>query len=197
MSEAFIHETTVIDPGAQIGEGTRIWHFCHISAGAAIGQDCSFGQNCFVADGVIVGDRVKVQNNVSLYEGVTIEDDVFIGPSAVMTNVKTPRAEVSRKDNYQNILIQKGATIGANVTLICPLTIGAYAFVAAGSVVTADVPDHALVQGNPARQVGWASHHGLPLPAPDADGFLICPESGSRYREEEPGLLRCLDGDGS
>ena len=183
----------MIDPGAQVGAGTRIWHFCHLCAGASVGRDCSFGQNCFVADGVEVGDRVKVQNNVSLYSGVVIEDDVFIGPSAVLTNVKTPRAEVPRKDNFKKTLVRRGATIGANATLVCQLTVGRYAFVAAGAVVTADVPDYGLVAGVPGRQVGWASRHGLRLPAPNAHGVMVCPESGRLYQEVAPGVVRCLD----
>lgn len=154
------HPTAVIDEGAQIGDDTRIWHFGHISAGAVIGERCSFGQNCFVAPKVIVGHGCKVQNNVSLYTGVVIEDDVFLGPSCVLTNVINPRSTVSRKHEYKTTLIRKGATIGANATIVCGVTIGRYAFVGAGAVVTKDVPDYALMLGVPATQVGWMNEHG-------------------------------------
>ncbi|MGF1530275.1 MAG: Gfo/Idh/MocA family oxidoreductase [Puniceicoccaceae bacterium] len=156
------HPTAIIDPGAQIGQGSRIWHFCHISHGAQIGENCSFGQNCYVADGVTVGHRVKVQNNVSLYTGVTVEDDVFLGPSCVFTNVTNPRAAISRRDEYKTTLIKKGATIGANATILCGLTIGEYAFIAAGAVVTKDVPPYALMKGIPAKQDGSFTKTGEP-----------------------------------
>jgi UDP-2-acetamido-3-amino-2,3-dideoxy-glucuronate N-acetyltransferase len=154
------HPSAIIDEGAQIGADSRIWHFCHISSGAIIGKRCSFGQNCFVADGVEVGDGVKVQNNVSLYTGVVVEDDVFLGPSCVLTNVINPRAAVSRRDEYKETRIKKGATIGANATIVCGVTIGEYAFIAAGAVVTKDVPAYAMVAGVPAQQKGWRDSKG-------------------------------------
>jgi UDP-2-acetamido-3-amino-2,3-dideoxy-glucuronate N-acetyltransferase len=163
----FAHPTAVVDQPVTIGTGTRIWHFCHISAGARIGDHCVFGQNCFVAPNVHIGNKVHVQNNVSLYEGCELEDEVFLGPSCVLTNVSNPRSQVNRKSLYERTLLRRGATIGANATIVCGITIGQYAFVAAGSVVTADVPDYALVMGNPARQKGWMSRHGHRLvPAP-------------------------------
>jgi len=154
------HPSAIIDDGAQIGADTRIWHFCHISADSEIGEHCSFGQNCFVAPGVVIGNGVKVQNNVSLYTGVIVEDDVFLGPSCVLTNVINPRAAVPRKDEYKTTLIKKGATIGANATIVCGVTIGEYALIAAGAVVTKDVPDFALMMGLPAHQDGWVNEAG-------------------------------------
>lgn len=154
------HPSAIIDEGAQIGDDTKIWHFCHISPESVIGKQCSFGQNCFVAPGVSIGNGVKVQNNVSLYTGVSIEDDVFLGPSCVLTNVINPRSAVSRKDEYKPTLIKKGATIGANATIVCGVTIGQYAFIAAGAVVTKDVPDYAMMKGVPAKQDGWMSDTG-------------------------------------
>lgn len=160
MPDYQAHPTAVIDEGARIGADTKIWHFCHISSDTLIGSSCSFGQNCFVATGVKIGNGVKVQNNVSLYTGVIVEDDVFLGPSCVLTNVINPRAAVSRKDEYKQTLIRKGATIGANATIVCGVTIGEYAFIAAGAVVTKDVPDHALMIGVPAKQDGWMGSEG-------------------------------------
>jgi UDP-2-acetamido-3-amino-2,3-dideoxy-glucuronate N-acetyltransferase len=189
----FVHPSSIVDEGARIGEGTRIWHFCHVSSGAVIGARCSFGQNCFVAGGTVVGDNVKVQNNVSIYEGTVIEDDVFLGPSCVLTNVTNPRSQVVRRSLYERTLLRRGASIGANATVVCGTTVGRYAFVGAGAVVTRDVPDYALVAGVPARFVGWMSRHGHRLPDPGADGVRTCPESGLRYREDAPGVLRCLD----
>lgn len=154
MPDYTAHPSTIIDEGAEIGNGTKIWHFCHISSDCKIGEDCSFGQNCYVAPGVIVGNGVKVQNNVSLYTGVLVEDDVFLGPSCVLTNVINPRASVSRKHEYKQTHIKKGATIGANATIVCGVTIGEYAFIAAGAVVTKDVPPYALMKGVPAKQTG-------------------------------------------
>ncbi|MCE3008906.1 MAG: N-acetyltransferase [Bacteroidetes bacterium] len=180
-----IHPTAMVDAGAQIGEGTRIWHFCHIMPGACIGPDCSLGQNVFVADRVRLGRGVKVQNNVSLYEGVEIEDEVFLGPSVVFTNIKNPRAAVVRRTEYLKTLVGRGATIGANATLVCGLTIGQYAFIGAGAVVTRSVPDYALIVGNPGRQIGWMSAHGHRLHFDEA-GLATCPGDGQHYR-----LLRC------
>jgi UDP-2-acetamido-3-amino-2,3-dideoxy-glucuronate N-acetyltransferase len=183
----------VIGEGANIGSGTKIWHFSHVMKGATVGQNCSFGQNTHVADGVIVGDNVKVQNNVSLYAGTVVESDVFLGPSCVFTNVTNPRSQVNRRNLYERTLIGRGATIGANATVVCGTEIGQYAFVAAGAVVTKDVPAYALVAGVPARQIGWMSRHGHRLSEPDAQGLMYCPESGLAYRETEPGTLRCVD----
>jgi UDP-2-acetamido-3-amino-2,3-dideoxy-glucuronate N-acetyltransferase len=189
----FKHESAYVDDGCDIGEGTKIWHFCHVQGGATIGRHCVLGQNVNVASGVIIGDAVKVQNNVSIYTGTVVEDYVFLGPSCVLTNVTNPRSEVNRHSLYERTLIRRGASIGANATIVCGITVGRYAFVAAGAVVTKDVPDYALVVGVPARRVGWISRHGLPLEKPDAGGVHTCPESGLRYREFEPGVLRCLD----
>ena len=157
------HETAIIDEGAQIGDGTKVWHWTHICAGAKIGQNCSFAQNVFVANDVVIGNNVKVQNNVSIYDAVTIEDDVFCGPSMVFTNVYNPRSAVSRKDEYRKTLVKKGATIGANATIICGVTIGEYAFIGAGAVVTEDVKEYALVVGVPAKQIGWMGDDGCKL----------------------------------
>ena len=188
----FAHPTAVIDAGATIGTGTKIWHFAHVSPGARIGEKCILGQNTFVADGVVVGNNVKAQNNVAIYTGTTIEDDVFLGPSCVLTNVTNPRSQVNRHSLYEKTVIRRGATIGANATIVCGITLGRYCFIAAGAVVTKDVPDYALIQGVPGRQAGWMSRHGHLL-KPDATGGLCCPESGYRYHEPTPGLLRCLD----
>lgn len=178
----YAHPSACIDAGAVIGTGTRIWHFTHIMPGAVIGKDCTIGQNVFIADGALLGNNVKVQNNVSLYEGVTCEDDVFIGPGAVFTNVINPRSAVSRKNEYRQTLVRKGATVGANATIVCGHTIGAYAFIGAGAVVTKDIPDYALVTGNPAKQTGWISETGEKLSF-DAAGHAACP-SGARYSLE-------------
>ena len=189
----FKHESAFVDEPCEIGDGTKIWHFCHIQSGARIGRCCIFGQNCNVANDVVIGDNVKVQNNVSIYTGTIIEDDVFLGPSCVLTNVTNPRSQVNRRSLYERTLLRRGCTIGANATVVCGITIGRYAFVGAGAVVTADVPDYGLVLGVPARRVGWISRHGLPLAGADSSGVLRCPESGLRYREEPPGTLHCLD----
>lgn len=178
---AFIHESAYADDGCEIGEQTKVWHFSHIMPKARIGKQCVIGQNAFIADNVIIGNGVKVQNNVSVYEGVTCEDDVFLGPSMVFTNVMNPRSTVERKDEYKKTLVKKGASIGANATIICGNTIGQYAFVGAGAVVTKKVPDFALVAGNPAKQLGWMSRHGQHLPEPDENGVMACPATGEKY----------------
>lgn len=180
------HETAVIDPGCRIGAGTRIWHFSHIMGGSVIGRNCVIGQNVLVAPGVIVGDGTKIQNNVSLYTGVCCEEAVFLGPSCVFTNVINPRSFLSRKEEFRQTRIGRGASIGANATIVCGHTIGAYALVGAGAVVTRDVPPYALVVGNPARQTGWVSAYGHPLHF-DAAGEAVCPESGTRYRLRQDG----------
>jgi len=191
MTES-IHPTAVIDEPCAIGEGTRIWHFSHVCAGATIGIQCSLGQNTFVAAGVVIGDRVKIQNNVSIYDGVTVEDDVFLGPSCVLTNITNPRAQVSRRHLFEPTRICRGATIGANATLLSGVTIGCYAFIGAGAVVCSNVPDYALMLGVPSRQQGWMSRHGHRL-SPGDDGCCKCPESGWHYKETGPGQFRCLD----
>ena len=173
------HPTAIVDEGAQIGDGTRIWHWVHISGGAHIGADCSLGQNVFVANRVVIGNNVKIQNNVSVYDEVTLEDDVFCGPSMVFTNVINPRSHVSRKHEYRPTLVRKGATIGANATVVCGHTLGRYVFVGAGAVVTADVPDHALVVGVPARRIGWMCRCGERLPA--GAGKVVCAACATAY----------------
>lgn len=193
MPDFFVHESAYVDDGAQIGAGSKIWHFAHISSGARIGERCIFGQNTFVGGKATVGSNVKVQNNVAIYDGTVIEDDVFLGPSCVLTNVINPRSQVNRHELYMKTLIRRGATICANATIVCGVTVGRYAFVAAGAVVTKDVPDYAMLMGCPARQKGWMSRHANILTQPDAEGIYVCPESGLRYREESPGFLLCLD----
>jgi len=189
----FVHESSYVDEGAAIGKGTKIWHFSHILSGAKIGEHCNLGQNVSIAGGTVIGNHVKVQNNVSVYEGTVIEDDVFLGPSCVLTNVTNPRSQVIRKALYEKTLIRRGASIGANATVICGITIGRYAFIAAGAVIAKDVPDYALMIGVPARQKGWMSRHGHVLKDPSPDGVYACSESGLRYWEVEQGVLRCLD----
>jgi len=190
----YVHPTAVIDEPCEIGAGTKIWHFCHIMQNAKIGERCIFGQNCFVANDVVIGSNVKVQNNVSIYTGCELEDDVFCGPSCVFTNVTNPRSQILRHDQYEPTLVRRGASIGANATVVCGTTIGRYAFIAAGAVVKAgEVPDYALIAGVPTVQKAWMSRHGHRLAETNADGDLVCPESGFRYREAEPGALRCLD----
>lgn len=176
----FAHETAVIDPGCTIGKGTKIWHFTHIMSNAVIGENCNLGQNVVVSPDVILGRNVKVQNNVSIYTGVICEDDVFLGPSMVFTNIVNPRSAIIRKDQYARTTVRKGATIGANSTIICGHEIGEYAFIGAGAVVTKDVPRYALIIGNPARHVGWMSEFGHRLDFND-DGIAVCPESKEKY----------------
>lgn len=178
------HETAVVDPGATIGAGTRIWHFSHVCAGAVIGARCTLGQNVFVANRVRIGDDVRIQNNVSVYDDVVLEDGVFCGPSCVFTNVLNPRAEISRKSEFRPTLVRRGATIGANATVVCGYELGAYCFIGAGAVVAGSVRPHALVVGVPARQIGWMSRAGERL-----GGDLICPRDGSRYRVTLDGLM--------
>ena len=189
----FLHPSSYVDDGAQIGRNCKIWHFCHVSAGAKIGENCILGQNTFVADGVEIGKNCKIQNNVSIYTGTIIEDDVFLGPSCVLTNVTNPRSQVVRRSLYEKTLIRRGASIGANATIVCGIEIGRYAFVAAGAVVSADVPDYALMMGVPARRRDWMSRHGHRLRQTGENGIMICPESGFRYQEIQPGKIRCLD----
>ena len=178
-----VHPSAIIDEGAQLGEDCRVWHFVHISAGARIGARCSFGQNVFVGNDVQIGSNVRIQNNVSVYDAVTLEDDVFCGPSMVFTNVYNPRAAVRRKAEYRHTLVRRGATLGANCTIVCGVTIGRYAFVGAGAVVNRDVPDFALMVGVPARQIGWMSRHGERLDLPvSGDAKATCPATGKRYR---------------
>jgi UDP-2-acetamido-3-amino-2,3-dideoxy-glucuronate N-acetyltransferase len=195
MSEEtyFVHPTAVIDEPCSIGADTKIWHFCHVMRGAHIGKQCVLGQNVFVANDVVIHNNVKIQNNVAVYTGVELEDNVFCGPSCVFTNVSNPRSEIVRHHLYERTLVRRGATIGANATIVCGTTIGRYAFIGAGAVVSTDVPDYALMLGVPARQKGWMSRHGHRLRHPDPEGVLVCPESSWRYREVEPGVLRCLD----
>lgn len=190
----FVHPSAYVDEPASIGAGTKIWHFCHVMSNTTLGAGCILGQNVLVASGVRIGNNVKIQNNVSVYEGVELEDDVFCGPSCVFTNVTNPRSQIVRRGQYEATKVRRGATIGANATIVCGSTIGRYAFVAAGAVVTkSDVPDYALMAGVPARRKGWMSRHGHKLGKPDAEGIMTCPESGWRYKEVEPGVLRCLD----
>jgi UDP-2-acetamido-3-amino-2,3-dideoxy-glucuronate N-acetyltransferase len=191
--EYFVHESAYVDEPCRIGRGTKIWHFCHIMKDCQIGENCIFGQNVLVASGVVIGNNVKVQNNVAIYTGTVIEDDVFLGPSCVLTNVTNPRSQIVRHGLYEKTIFRRGATVGANATIVCGVELGRYCFIAAGAVVTKDVPDYALVAGVPAKRVGWMSRHGVPLDGSNADGIMICPESGFRYKEVEPGIIRCLD----
>lgn len=191
MKKYFAHETAVIDEGCQIGMSSKIWHFAHIMSGATIGQNCVIGQNVMIANRVTLGNNVKIQNNVSVYEGVICEDDVFLGPSMVFTNVINPRAFIERKSEFRTTLVKRGATIGANATIVCGHTIGSYAMIGAGAVVTHDVPDYALVAGNPARQIGWVSEYGCRLIFDDA-GIAVCPESGQKYQELDHQVKRIM-----
>jgi UDP-2-acetamido-3-amino-2,3-dideoxy-glucuronate N-acetyltransferase len=188
----YAHPTAIVDGSAEIGAGTKIWHFAHVMGKAKIGERCIFGQNVNVAGGVVIGNNVKVQNNVSIYAGTVVEDDVFLGPSCVLTNVTNPRSQVNRHSLYERTIFKRGTTVGANATIVCGITLGRYSFIAAGAVVAKDVPDYALMVGNPARQQGWMSRHGHRL-KPGADGVMVCPESGLKYREVSPGVVKCLD----
>lgn len=187
------HETAVIDEGCRIGAGTRIWHFSHIMPDCVIGERCNIGQNVVISPGVVLGNNVKIQNNVSVYTGVVCEDDVFLGPSCVFTNVLNPRSAIPRKDQYRKTLVRRGATIGANATIVCGHTIGEYALIGAGAVVTKDVPPYALVVGNPSRQIGWVSEYGHRLRF-DEKGEARCPESGERYLLKEGGVVKIDNG---
>ncbi len=183
MTNISIHSTAIVDDGAQIGEGTRVWHWVHICAQAKIGKTCSFGQNVFVGNDVVIGNNCKVQNNVSIYDAVTLEDDVFCGPSMVFTNVYNPRSAVTRKDEYRKTMVKKGATLGANCTIICGVTIGEYAFVGAGAVVNKDVKPYALMAGVPAKQIGWMSRHGERLELPlTGNAQTQCKATGKAYQ---------------
>jgi len=186
MSDYFVHESSYVDEGAQVGKGTKIWHFCHVMPGAVIGERCSLGQNVVVMPGTKIGTNVKIQNNVSIYEGVELEDDVFCGPSCVFTNVINPRSHVTRKHEYQRTLVRRGASIGANATIVCGITMGEYAFIGAGAVVTADVRAHALMVGVPARRVGWMCRCGIRLDV--EEGEATCSACGIRYRESAGAL---------
>jgi UDP-2-acetamido-3-amino-2,3-dideoxy-glucuronate N-acetyltransferase len=182
MSDSYsAHSTSIIDEGAEIGEGTRIWHFSHIMGGCVIGKNCNIGQNAFIASGVVLGNNVKIQNNVSLYTGVTCGDDVFLGPSCVFTNVINPRSAVIRRNQYLSTHIGKGVTVGANATIVCGINIGEYAFIGAGAVITKNIASYALVVGNPSKQIGWMSAYGHRLHF-DENGFAICKESGEQYQ---------------
>ena len=181
MKKYFAHETAVIDEGCTIGEGVKIWHFSHIMPNCIIGENCNIGQNVVISPEVVLGKNVKIQNNVSIYTGVVCEDDVFLGPSMVFTNVINPRSAVNRKNEYAKTIVKKGASIGANATIVCGHDIGAFAFIGAGAVVTKNVPDYALVVGNPARQMGWVSEYGHRLNF-DAEGMADCPETGQKYQ---------------
>ncbi len=185
----YVNETAVVDEGCKIGDGTKIWHFSHIMKGCQIGESCNIGQNVVISHDVVLGRNVKVQNNVSVYTGVICEDDVFLGPSMVFTNVINPRSHVSRKDEYRQTILRKGCSIGANSTLVCGHTIGEYALIGAGSVVTKDVPPYALMVGNPARRIGWVSEYGHKLQF-DAEGLATCPETGQVYKLENDSVSR-------
>jgi UDP-2-acetamido-3-amino-2,3-dideoxy-glucuronate N-acetyltransferase len=189
----FAHESAYIDRPCEIGEGTKIWHFCHIMRDSKIGKNCVLGQNVNISSGVVIGDNVKIQNNVSIYTGCIIEDDVFLGPSCVLTNITNPRSQIVRHGLFEKTVIKRGATVGANATIVCGIELGRYCFVAAGATVVKNVPDYALMQGVPAKQVGWMSRHGHRLITQNPNETMICQESGYRYREISPGLVKCID----
>ena len=193
QKDYFVHESAYVDEPCEIGKGTKIWHFSHIMKDVEIGERCIFGQNVNVASGVVIGSNVKVQNNVSIYTGTIIEDDVFLGPSCVLTNITNPRSQVVRHSLYEKTILRRGTTVGANATIVCGIELGRYCFIAAGAVVVKDVPDYALMMGVPAKRMGWMSRHGIRLPNPDSDGVMVCPESSYRYKEVKPGVVRCLD----
>ena len=194
MSDYFVHESAYVDDNVELGAGTKVWHFSHIQSGSKIGKNCVFGQNVNVGNNVIIGNYCKVQNNVSIYEGVELKDSVFCGPSMVFTNIAEPRVEFPQRGSefYLKTIVKYGASIGANATIVCGHDVGRFAFIAAGAVVTKDVPDYALMAGVPAKRIGWMSRHGVKLPQPDKDGITVCPKSGWKYRQQN-GLLRCLD----
>src|SRR5687768_6894395 len=192
MTDYFVHESSFVDEGAQIGAGTRIWHFCHVMSSASIGEGCNIGQNVFIAANVHIGNNVKIQNNVSLYTGVIVEDNVFLGPSMVFTNVINPRSHVNRKDEYQTTLVKRGTSIGANATVLCGVTLGCYCFIGAGAVVTHDVPDYALLYGNPARLQGWMCQCGVKLNfiPEDKRMLAICKNCGERYEKRDQAVMK-------
>ncbi len=185
MADYYAHESSIVDPGSKIGKGTKIWHFCHLMSGIQIGEDCIIGQNAFIASGVIIGSNVKIQNNVSVYNGVILENDVFLGPSMVFTNVINPRSQINRKDEYQRTLVRQGATVGANATIVCGITLGKYAFIGAGAVVTKDVPDFGLMYGNPGQLMGWMCQCGerLDFVQHKPDHETICSNCKNAYRK--------------
>lgn len=190
MIDYFVHQSAYVDEPCHIGAGTKIWHFCHVMKNATLGKNCILGQNVLIASGVVVGDNVKIQNNVSLYTGVELEDDVFCGPSCVFTNVINPRSQIVRRGEYMTTKVRRGATIGANATIVCGAELGRYSFIGAGAVVRGKVPEYALMLGVPARQKGWMGRHGYRLEK--SDEHWVCPETGWRYRECQAGL-ECLD----
>lgn len=191
MNGVTVHPSAIVDPGAQIGEGSRVWHFAHVCAGARIGRGVSLGQNVFVGNQVVIGDRCKIQNNVSVYDNVTLEDGVFCGPSMVFTNVHNPRALIERKNEYRDTLVKRGATLGANCTVVCGTTVGEFAFIGAGALVNRDVPPYALMVGVPARQTGWMSEYGERIPLPlTGEGSYVCPHTGAHYRLQASTLSR-------
>ncbi len=193
MSNFFVHPSAYVDQPCSIGEGTKIWHFSHVLPNATVGKNCIVGQNVSIASDVHIGNNVKIQNNVSVYTGTTIEDDVFLGPSCVLTNVTNPRSQINRHALYEKILIKRGATIGANATIVCGVTIGRYAFIGAGAVIATDVPDYALMLGVPAKHKGFMSRHGHKLTTKNAQGLFVCPESGLRYEQTGLYIISCKD----
>jgi UDP-2-acetamido-3-amino-2,3-dideoxy-glucuronate N-acetyltransferase len=194
MADYKVHSSAIVDEGAKIGAGSRVWHWVHVSGGAVIGSRCSLGQNVYVGNRVVIGDNVKIQNNVSVYDNVTLEDDVFCGPSMVFTNVYNPRSAVTRKDEYRDTVVKRGATLGANCTIVCGTTIGEHAFVGAGTVINRNVPAFALMVGVPGRQIGWMSRFGERLPLPlEGDAEAVCPHTGERY-VLSAGVLRLAGG---